>query len=250
MALPKTREIELAGLKAWPGIEVAFDGAWVRRAAGGYTKRANSVQCLDPADGQNAAERIIASRRWLEDRGLPPVFRITPLAAPGLVAALAEAGWVSFEQSRVLVMGLDGRTIEADPRVELLEADDPTWLRAQQELQGYSDATAQWLAAVISAIEVPGRGILLRNADGRPLASALMGVADRIVFAVNVVTAVSDRGCGHGTAVMRAGLAWGASAGAEFAAIQVVASNTPALALYRKLGYAHAYDYHYLRPAA
>ena len=66
MALPGIREIEMAGLKAWPAIEVERDGGWVRRAAGGYTRRANSVQCLDPADDEKAPARIADGRRWLE----------------------------------------------------------------------------------------------------------------------------------------------------------------------------------------
>jgi hypothetical protein len=89
---PGIREIELAGLKAWPGIEVEYDGAWVRRAAGGYTKRVNSVQCLDPADDGNLPARIAASRRWFESRHLPPIFRITALSAPAVnVIAAASA---------------------------------------------------------------------------------------------------------------------------------------------------------------
>ena len=108
MPLPRIREIEMAGLKAWPALEVERDGGWVRRAAGGYTRRANSVQCLDPADDENASARIADGRRWLESRGLTPVFRVTPLAGPHLLAALDEAGWRATDLSRVLVMSLCG----------------------------------------------------------------------------------------------------------------------------------------------
>jgi len=61
VGLPGIPEIEMAGLKAWPATEVERDGGWVRRAAGGYTRRANSVQCLDPADDENAPARIADS---------------------------------------------------------------------------------------------------------------------------------------------------------------------------------------------
>ena len=88
MGLPGVREIDIAGRKAWPGVEREHDGSWVRRAGGGYTRRANSVQCLDPADDENVVARIAASRRWFETRGLRPVFRITPLTGPRLRAAL------------------------------------------------------------------------------------------------------------------------------------------------------------------
>jgi len=135
LGLPEIRQIELAGLKAWPGIEVEHDGKWVRRAAGGYTKRANSVQCLDPTDDENAPARIAGSRRWFEARGLMPVFRVTPLAGRCLTESLDEMGWKAFDHSRVLVMALERRSIEPDARVEVLPTDDPKWLSAQRLLQ-------------------------------------------------------------------------------------------------------------------
>lgn len=108
MGLPGIRQIEFAGLKAWPGIEVEHDGRWVRRAAGGYTKRANSVQCLDPTDDENTPARIAGSRRWFETRALMPIFRVTPLAGRRLSESLDEAEWRAFDHSRVLALALDG----------------------------------------------------------------------------------------------------------------------------------------------
>ena len=81
-------------------------------------------------------------------------------------------------------------------------------------------ATLDRLAAIIAAIEVPARGIVLYSADGRPVASALMDVADGIVIAGNVVTAAGERHKGYGAAVMRSGLAWAIGVGAGVAAIQ------------------------------
>ena len=39
--LPSVEAIERAGLLTWPALETEADGNWVRRAAAGYTKRAN-----------------------------------------------------------------------------------------------------------------------------------------------------------------------------------------------------------------
>lgn len=130
----------------------------------------------------------------------------------------------------------------------MLPADDPEWLSAQASLQGYDAATLERLSAVVAAIAVPARGVLLRSADGHPIASALMSVADGIVFAGNVVTAASERRNGYGSATMRSGLAWAVSEGAKVGALNVPADNEPALALYGSVGYAHVYDYHYRKP--
>ncbi len=40
-------------------------------------------------------------------------------------------------------------------------------------------------------------------------------------------------------------LAWGAKAGCTEAYLQVVATNAPAIALYRALGFTEVYRYHY-----
>jgi ribosomal protein S18 acetylase RimI-like enzyme len=244
------REIEMAGLKAWPGIETECDGQWVRRAAGGYSKRANSVQCLDPADGADAAARIAAARRWFEERGIDPVFRVTPLTAPAILEALRAAGWKPFDHSRTMAMDLAEMDTGLDPRAELMAPDDACFLSAQRLLQEYDEATVGKLNAVIAAIAVPAAGVMIRAEEGRPVAAALMGIADGIAIAGNVVTASTDRGRGYGRALMRSALAWAKEAGASFAALNVAADNPPALALYRSVGYGFVYDYHYARPSS
>jgi GNAT superfamily N-acetyltransferase len=246
--LPPVADIERAGLKAWPGLEAEYDGAWVRRAANGYTKRANSVQALDPADDRDAAARLEASVRWFTARGLKPVFRITPLAGPGIHAALDDAGWSRYDRSALMAMPLEG--VEPDPRGMVLAATDPLFLDAQQELQGYDDGRRQKLEAIIRAVQLPLIGVVVRNDAGDPVASGLMDVADGIFFAGNVVTAAAERGKGYGKAMMRTGLAWAARQGARFAALNVLADNAPAIALYQSLGYRYQYDYCYCSPVA
>src|SRR5689334_20300398 len=87
VSLPGAEIFERAGLKAWPGIEVEWDRNWVRRAANGYTQRANSVQPFDPADEDDAPARIAAAKAWFEARGIRPTFRSTPLTGRKVVAA-------------------------------------------------------------------------------------------------------------------------------------------------------------------
>lgn len=246
MAIADASVIERAGLKAWPGIDVEWDGSWVRRAANGYTRRANSVQCFDPADDDDVAERIVGARRWFEARGLPPIFRVNSLTGPSLAAELDRQGWASVSHSRLVAMELD--PVEADPRGEVLDVDDPGFLDAQRRLKDLDETTIGKLRAVLAVLQVPARGIVLRAPDGRAVSSALMAVADGIVITGNVVTAATQRRKGYGAAMMRTGLAWAREAGATLAALNVEANNAPALALYGNLGYLPQYDYVYRFP--
>ena len=136
--LPSVSDIEQANLKAWPAIDTENDGQWVLRAAGGYTKRANSVQSLDPADDADAAPRLERAARWFRDRKLPPVFRVTPLAGPGILAEL-DKGWAAFDHSLVLAMDMGPLQFAADENTALLPVTSPDWLKSQQQLQGYDE---------------------------------------------------------------------------------------------------------------
>ena len=239
--------IERAGLKAWPAIEVEWDGAWVRRAANGYTQRANSVQSMDPTDDTDAEARLANSQVWFEARGLQPIFRQTPLAGPNTLAVLKAARWDTVDASHLFAMKL--KEMEPDERGRIYEILDTQFLAAQQRLRGYSNEKLDRLKALLSVIKVPVCGIVFYSEDGQPAASAIMDVADDIVITGNVITDPTQRRKGYATAMMRTGLAWARSQGAKVAALNVAADNPGGQALYRSLGYVHQYDYTYRIPA-
>jgi len=245
MTLPDTLTFEQAGLKAWPGIEVDWDGSWVRRAAGGYTKRANSLQCFDPADGDDAEARLAAGIAWFEARGIPPVVRTTPLASASLNAVLDAEGWATIDRSYLYAMPLAAHEPDAEGRITTLL--DPQFLAAQQALQGHSDALMARMRALLAVMAVPAAGIVVER-DGLPVASGLMAIADGIVIAGNVVTDRTRRRQCLGSAMMRTGLAWAKAQGATVAALNVQADNAAGMALYASLGYRHQYDYTYRIP--
>jgi ribosomal protein S18 acetylase RimI-like enzyme len=247
VALPSVEAFERAGLEAWPGIEVHWDGAWVRRAAGGYTKRANSTQCFDPDDFEDADVRVISASSWMVIRKIKPVFRITPLSSPELNATLDEAGWATIDASHLMAMELGEQ--EADAQARFLPVLDPQFLAAAQRLQAYDEVAMTGMKNLLAVLKVPAAGVLLYR-DGEAVASSIMTVADDIVITGNVVTDPGHRRQGLAGAMMRSGLSWARSEGAQYAALNVQADNTAAKALYEGLGYSHQYDYSYRIPGA
>lgn len=247
MALPDVKAFERAGLDAWPGIEVEWDGAWVLRSANGYTKRANSLQCLDPADGNDASARLDAACDWFTSRDLPPVVRTTPLSSPALNAALDARGWRTIGLSHLYAMPLGPQ--EPDPDSALLPLLDQSFLDAQEALQGHSSQTMDRMRDLLGAVKVTATGVVVYR-DGKPAASGLMAIAEGIVITGNVITDPARRRQGLAAAMMRSGLAWAYEAGATVAALNVEADNAPAKALYQGLGYTHQYDYAYRVPEA
>ena len=248
MGLPSVLEVETAALTAWPGLYTAYDGHWVWRAARGYSNRANSIQCLDPADDANAATRIARFSEMFTRHGLKPIFKVSPLTAPGALAVLDELRWETYEPSRVLRMEMDGREWETAHHTALLDPADPDWHVTQGRMSGHSDYAIESIRLIIERIACDTRGILAYDKDGVPVAAALAGVANGIAIFGNVVARATHRGQGYGRAVMCAALNWCRDAGAVAAGIQVAAPNTPAVTLYGSLGFGEGYDYSYRRP--
>ncbi|MDV3252090.1 GNAT family N-acetyltransferase [Devosia sp. BK] len=245
--LPSVETFERAGLEAWPGIEVKWDGNWVRRAAGGYTKRANSVQCFDPNDDADVEDRIIGASSWLVVRGVKPVFRITPLSAPALNEALDDAGWDTIDHSYLYAMPIADH--EPDSEAKLFSVLDPAFIAVQQKLQNYPEPVLAGMKALLGVMAVPATGIVVYR-DGEPVASGLMAISNGIVITGNVVTDPTRRRQGLAAAMMQTGLNWAKSKGAKTAALNVQADNPGAQALYQKLGFTHQYDYTYRIPGA
>lgn len=243
-------EIEAACLSAWPAIKTHLDGSWLWRFAQGYTKRSNSVQCLDPDDDEDADRRIARMVALSARNGIPPLFRVTPLAGLRVIAALGLTGWEAFEQSRVLARRLDGTDFDVAHPVRLFEPTDPNWYQTQADMAGLSRTAMDTSLVMLGLIAGEARGVIAYAPGGNPAAAALAVNTGVIGIYVDVVTDATKRRNGYGRAAMQAALNWTRSTGADFAAIQVVANNAPAARLYETLGFVEQYRYHYRRPVA
>lgn len=249
MALPSTADIESATLCTWPALQVAHDRLWLWRAAKGYSKRANSIHCLDPSDGEDAEMRLERMAALSAYNDIPPVFRVTPLTSGGALAALDKAGWRPFERSLVLAQQFSGDELPVKHKITLHDPRDPAWFEAQGAMSGYNAHTLGILKLILDATVFENCGVLALDEDGNPAGAVLATVANGIGVYLNVVARTDIRGKGFGRAAMSAALNWSRAAGATSAAIQVLADNTPAVSLYSSLGFGQVYDYHYRKPA-
>lgn len=247
--IPSVADIESATLCAWPALQVAHDRLWLWRGARQYSKRANSIHCLDPSDGDDADERLERMAALSRYNEIPPVFRVTPLTSAGALGALDRAGWQKFETSLVLAMAMPGDDWGVGAKVRFHDPRDPEWYEVQGSMSGYNPHTLFILKSILDAAAHENCGILACDGDGNPVAAVLATVANGIGVYLNVVTRPEARGKGYGRAAMSAALNWTRSAGATSAAIQVLGDNTPAVSLYSSLGFAQVYDYHYRKPA-
>jgi N-acetylglutamate synthase len=243
------RTIEEAAFGAWPALAQVFDDGWVLRFADGHTKRANSVNATYPSFGEVEA-KIDRAEAWFGGRGLPTIFRVTPLAEPAdLDARLAVRGYEAFETSRALYnpdlgaivpAGLpDGVTLRLDA------SPSEGWLEAYLALSPLDAVKTAVLKRMLDLI-VPSACFGWLHEDGRPLAAAITVVQGGLMGTYDVVTAPAARRRGLMRSLLGHLTAWARrEAGAVAGEIFVVATNAPAGALYEGLGYRELYRYHY-----
>ena len=73
--------IEERSMNAWPALQVVLYDGWVLRFAGGYTRRANSINPLY-ASGQDVEEKVQHCERLYRSKGLSVIFKMTPESLP------------------------------------------------------------------------------------------------------------------------------------------------------------------------
>lgn len=245
------RRIEEAAMNAWPALQtVLFDG-WVLRFAGGYTKRANSVNPTYPSTCGDLEDNVVNCEQVYERFGLPSIFRLTSFGAPaGLDQLLEERGYRFFDRSLVLQRSLPEPLPELREGLSLRDSDVDEWLDRYVALSGSALDKRDAHLAILRRIPGDARfATLWDERIGAPVACGLAVAEQGLVGLYDVVTDREQRNRGFGSALVTSLLNWSIDQGARDAYLQVVAANDPAVALYRKLGFREAYHYWYRMPA-
>jgi ribosomal protein S18 acetylase RimI-like enzyme len=105
-------------------------------------------------------------------------------------------------------------------------------------------ASATAFRAILSRIDNPAVFATLRI-DGRAVAHGCAVLDDGAVGLFEIIVSRESRGRGHGRILVNGLLRWGREQGAQSGWLQVLRDNEVAISLYRTLGFAEAYRYHY-----
>jgi ribosomal protein S18 acetylase RimI-like enzyme len=240
--------LETANLTAWPAERLLHDGTWLlRRTPGHGSKRLNSLTFLDPDDSGDVDARLAAMAAAARRQGLEPMIRITPLTPPAVVAALDAAGYEHLDETLTFTIAADAAAMPAG--VEAWDAAPRRrWAEAMKTTASAKAADIGALVAVLERI-VPEAALMVAL-DGGTVAASTLAVRHRdLVGLFDVGTNPAFRRRGHATACVRAALAWGRAGGARTGYLQVLAGNTVAADLYRRMGFTEAYRGDYRRPA-
>ena len=229
-----------------PTQQLWLDG-WMVRYCPGKAKRARSVNAV--ADGVMPVEdRVNAAAAIYRQAGLPLIFRITPFTRPkGLDSWLAERGYLRADDSRVMIAAeLRDHTQPVPDGLVLSRLDHDQFAEQVGALRDSPHEHRRAHAQRMGQAPVPYQGwAFQRRTDDRVVACGQLAIEAECVGLYDVFTHPEHRGQGLARKLCAELLKRASAAGARLAYLQVDATNAPAIAIYRRLGFADAYGYHY-----
>lgn len=232
-------QVEEAYLNAWPALrQVLLDG-WLLRFSDGLTRRANSVNPISPGSN-DLQEKVALCERLYRAQGLPTIFRLPAIIEPDLDSVLERRGYHAEGETCVFFLDLNTYASDRNVGVELLSRPSAEWLSALARCQRQSEQQQSTYRRIIETIAVPLVCAASRS-DGTLSSVAYGAIHNGFVCLESVATDAEHRRRGLAQRTISAIFSWAILQ-------QVEAANSPAVALYRGIGFAtELYRYHYRR---
>jgi N-acetylglutamate synthase len=245
--LSHVRRLEKLAFAGWPALESRDVAGWRLRFAGGYTKRANSINALGTVIQTDSRTLDVLEAAYRERRQRP-VWRLTPLAPPTMVDLLTRRGHQPIERSLLQVCPLDPGSA-ASPEVSIQSAPSAAWIDAFCTYSPVRPEHRDTMRRMVASIAAPA-GFAFVEEAGQPMAMAIGAVQGDHMGLFDVLVMPQARRRGLARKVTESLYAWAWSHGARFAYLQVVATNEAAMPLYAAQGFRTVYDYEYFVPAS
>jgi GNAT superfamily N-acetyltransferase len=245
--------IEDAGLNASAPPQQRWIDGWLVRFSPGKAKRARCVNAV-AAGRLPLVHKLALAQAVFDEAQLPAVVRITPFSQPpDLDAQLRARGWQRIDDTRVMVRtaldSLQGDALPAGLSWQVLG--HSAFAQAVGQLRRSPLSQSQAHAQRLELSPVPFRALAIRReADGALLACGQFAREADLVGLYDVFTAQAERGQGLAGRLCARLLAQARDEGARSAYLQVEGDNHAARNVYRRLGFADAYAYHYRMPAS
>ena len=241
----EVRKLEELAFAGWPALESRDVAGWRLRFSGGYTKRANSINALG-LDARAEPEIISSLEGAYRERGLPPIWRLTPLTPPAVADLLAQRGYRSIERSLLQVCPLHA-DFQAASEVTIHPQPTAAWIEAFCTHSPVRPEHRDTMRRMLSAIAAPAGFAFVEDA-GQPMAMAIGAVQGDHMGLFDVLVMPQARRRGLARKVTESLYAWAWRHGARFAYLQVVATNAAAMPLYAAQGFRTVYPYEYRVP--
>jgi GNAT superfamily N-acetyltransferase len=241
------KRIEEVSLNSWPTLQnIIYDG-WVLRFSRGYTKRANSVNPIYPST-IDLPRKVARCERIYSQKGLLPVFRMTPFASPSnLDQYLSRRKYKIIDRTIVLYLDLRMPDDRLDTALKINPEKLDRWLDIFHRFGGSPVGGQGIHREILQAI--PSKRILAALKYSNETVACGLGVLEGDFLGLfDLITAPEMRRMGFGTGLVSGLLDWAREYGALHAYLQVEKRNALGITLYTRLGFQEIYQYWYRVP--
>ncbi|MGL5136786.1 MAG: GNAT family N-acetyltransferase [Beijerinckiaceae bacterium] len=229
-------------INLWPAVSTLMIDGWSVRFANGYSARANSASALTPGATLNDGLRRHIERLYRE-AGLPPCFRITPVADAAVEPMLISAGYRLKDESLTMTASLTGFSdCRPAPSITIEHAPGRRWLAGVSARQEASKRSVDHLSAIVGQIRLPA-GFATLRCESEAVGFGMTAIDRGWAEIGSVMLDAGHRGKGHGRALVEALLIFAANNAAGQAFLQVTQENAVARSLYRSLGFEDRFAY-------
>jgi len=234
---------EELSMNAHPAIKTqVFDG-WILRFANGYTNRANSVNMIYPSN-LNPLRKIKFCEEIYTSQGLATVFKITPLTVDVIDISLEKKGYKKITPTNLMISPIT-KCDTSKAQIIITDTIDPKWQKDYFRLNGISDKIKIETDMIIQS-NIQNKTLCASIIENETVVASGLCVVEREYAGLfDIIVDSNYRGKGLGVDICISLLNSAIKEGARYAYLQVVADNTPAVALYNKLGFTNCYQYWY-----
>jgi N-acetylglutamate synthase len=248
------RLLEELSLNALPALQTLHYDGWELRfsgGAGGYPRRANSIQMLYPSL-LPLDEKIAFCEAQYKARGQRTIFKMTLASPDGLDAALRARGYEFDCETTVRTLDLAGMDTPAETNglEVVIECEmSAGWAADNARLHGENPARSEVINQILKGLVIESAFVRLRR-DGETVALGRGALDQGWIAPYEIIVDEHCRQQGLGRSLMLTILQWGKEQGAQNAYLQVMSDNAPAIRLYSGLGFTEQYRYWYLQTRA
>ncbi|MGP7816156.1 GNAT family N-acetyltransferase [Niallia sp. 01092] len=241
-----TTMLEELAMNAQPcAVTMLLDG-WIIRFNDGYTKRGNSVQPLY-FSSMSLEEKIQEVEQIYVKKEMPVIFKMTEEACPKELDGILETkGYGFLDETSVQTRSLHdiSPVSSLTNAVEMYDYFTEEWLEHYCRLNKVNKTNHSTLVHMLRTIIPDTCYVLLK--EGSEVVSCGLGVRQgKYIGLFDIVTNSDYRRKGYGKALVQSILQWGKNEGAEYAYLQVMVKNKPAITLYQTCGFQESYRYWY-----
>ena len=237
--------IEELTMNAWPSLQTILLDGWIIRMAGGYTKRANSVNPIYSFEN-NLDEKINYCENIYKQNNLPIIYKIIECEEHRKIDKRLEE--LNYQKIDLTSVQICNELKRIDNKIEQITIDKiftENWKKCFYYCNNITNTET------ISIIENMLRNIRhniisVYKLDNGTFVGCGYGVIEKgFVGLFDIVVKEEFRGKGYGKEIVKKILEKAVETGIEKAYLAVVNDNIIAKKLYEKLGFKEIYKYWY-----